>query len=259
MTEEDVLHARERYRPSPAARTPEMALVYWTERIAGLSDLVASRELAGLSDEELSALALEYERTPRRKRTDVLRHAYVASALFALTGGGLALAAATTPGQAVELSPLIQGAGVCAVSAFIAVCAGTLSSLRLVPTEAAYGKLGLYVGLLSEQHPWLYRAYVVLRNPAALNYRDKVLRERGPIRGIDYVMMCEIAEIHAKMELTQNARSVASAVQGTNEVLAQLVVPPVTQAAPPAGHAPAPTLTAVPGNVLSLGGSTEAA
>jgi len=259
MTEEDVLHSRERFRPSPAARTPEMALAYWTERIAGLSDLVASRELAGLSDEELSALALEYEKAPRRKRTDVLRHAYAASALLALMGGGLALVEATTPGQAVQLSPFVQGAGVCFVSAFIAVCAGTFSNLRLVPTEAAYGKLGLWVGLLNEQHPWLYRAYVVLRNPAALNYRDKVLRERGPIRGMDYVMMCEIAEIHAKMELTQNARAVASAVQGTSEVLAQQGVPPVVQVTPATGHVPAPTLTAVPGSVLSLGGSTEAA
>jgi hypothetical protein len=259
MTEEDVLHSRERYRPSPPARTPEMALAHWTERIAALPDLVASRELAGLSDEELSALALEYQRTPRHKRTDVLRHAYAASALLALTGGGLALIEATTPGQAVQLSPLIQGAGVCFVSAFIAVCAGAMSSLRMVPTEAAYAKLGLHVGLLNEQHPWLYRAYVVLRNPAALNYRDKVLRERGPIRGMDYVMMCEIAEIHAKMELTQNARAVASAVQGTSEVLSHQVVPPVVQVAPATGHVQAPTLTTAPGTVLTLGGSTEAA
>jgi hypothetical protein len=259
MTEEGVPHSRERYRPSPPARTPEAAAAYWTERIAGLSDLAASRELAGLSDEELSALALEYERTPHRKRTDVLRHAYVASALLALAGTGLALVEATSPGPAVALSPFIQGAGVCFVSAFLAVCAGALSSLRLVPIEAAYGKLGLSVGLLNEQHPWLYRAYVVLRNPAALNYRDKVLRERGPVRGMDYVMMCEIAEIHAKMELTQNARAVASAVQGTSEVLAQQIVPPAVQAATATGHAPAPALTSTPGHVLSLGGSTEAA
>lgn len=262
MTEEDVLHAHRAYRPSQAARTPELALARWTERIAALSDLAVARELAGLSDEQLAAMALEFEKAPRRKRTDALRHSFTASAVLALAGGVLALANTMTPGNAVELSPTVFAAGACFVLAFVAVCAGTLSSFRLMPTEAAYAKLGLFVGLLNEQHPWLYKAYVVLRNPAALNYRDEVLRERGPIRGMDYAMMLEIAEIQAKMELMQNARAVAASVQGTNEVLAPSASPAISAVSPvasAAAHGSAPNLTAVPGKVLSLGDSTEAA
>lgn len=261
MSDDDVLHAREAYRPSPVARTPQLALAQWTERMALLSNLAAARELAGLPEELLAAMALEFERAPRRKRSDAFRHSFSASALLALAGGVLALADSSTRAQAVELSPTLLAAGACFVLAFAAVCAGTLSSLRLMPTEAAYAKLGLFLGLLNEQHPWLYKAYVVLNNPAALNYRDKVLRERGPIRGMDYALMVEIAEIQAKMELTQNARAVAASVQGANEVLASTAqalstVPPGALAAM---HTPAPSLTAVPGKALSLGGSTEAA
>jgi len=262
MTEEDVLHAREIYRPSPAARAPEVALAQWTERIAALSHLAVARELAGLSDEQLAAMALEFQKAPRRQRTDPLRHAFAASAVLALAGGILALASTTAPGYAGELSPTALGAGVCFVLALVAVCAGTLSSFRLMPTEAAYAKLGLYVGLLDEQHPWLYKAYAVLRNPAALNYRDEVLRDRGPLRGMDYVMMFEIAEIQAKMELMQNARVVAASVQGTSEVLAASASPALaslSRAVSPAVHGSAPNLTAVPSKVLSLGDSTEAA
>jgi hypothetical protein len=263
MPEDDVPYARESYRHSHADRTAKMAFALWTERVAGLSDLVVSRELAGMSDEQLCELALEFEQAPRRKRTDMFRFSFTASALLALAGAGFAYAELFMgPVKTVGLSPLVAGAGAFFGAAFIALCVGTWTRIRLVPTEVAYGKVGLLVAMLNEQHPWLYKAYFVIRNPAALAYREKVLRERGPIRGMDYLLMCQVAELQENMELTQNARAVAAAVQGASEVLAPAAihaVPSVVQLAPSATVALASPLAATPGKALTRGASPEAA
>ena len=262
MTDEDILHARLNYRPSGATPSARKAFAQWTERIVGLPDGVAARELAGLTDEQLQAMALDFEKAPRRKRTDVFRFSFAIAALLAMIGAGFAIAEVTVPAQAVGRPHYLAGAGAFLGAAFIALCAGVLSGFRLVPTEAAYARLGLFVGLLNEQHPWLYNTYFVLRNPAAIAYRDRVLRERGPVRGFDFVLMRQIAELHEKMELTHNARAVAAAVQGASEVLAPAgthAAPAIVPLAPSAAATPAPSLAAVPGKVLSLGSSSEAA
>jgi hypothetical protein len=258
MTDIDVPHVRESYRSSQAAPTAKMAFAQWTERIARLPDLVASRELAGLSDDQLSALALEFENAPRYKRTDIFRFSFAVAALLALAGAGLAYGEFTTPDKAAGLSPLVVGAAAFAGAAFIALCAGTLTRLRLVPTEAAYGKVGLLVGVLNEQHPWLYNAYFVIRNPAAHAYREKVVRKRGPIRGMDYLLMRQVAELEEDMALTQNTRAVVAALQGEGEVMAPEIThaaPSVVQLALSAAMAPAPHLAAASGKVLTLGAS----
>jgi hypothetical protein len=262
MAEKDVPHARESYRPSQAAATAKMAFARCTKRVAELPDLVACRELAGLSDDQLSALALEFEKAPRHKRTDLLRFSFTVAALLALAGAGLAYDEFTTPDRAAGISPLVAGAGAFFGAAFIAFCAGTLTRLRLVPIEAAYGRVGLLVGVLNEQHPWLYNAYFLIRNPAARAYRDKVVRERGLIRGMDYLLMRQIAELEENMELSQNTRAVMAAVQGESELLpsgAAHVAPSALQLAPSAALEPAPHLAAAPGKVLTLGSSSGAA
>lgn len=239
------------------------AIAQWTERVAGLPELAASRELAGLSDEQLSALALEFEMAPRRERTDLCRFSFPVSALLALTGAGFALAEVVAPGDALGLSPLAAGAVAFFGTAFIALCAGTLTQMRLVPAEAAYGKVGLLVSVLNEQHPWLYNAYFVIRNPSALAYREKVLRERGPIRGMDYLLMRQIAELQESMELTHNARAVAASVQGVTEVLDPAAtthaLPPALHLAPSAAVASVPPPASAPGKVLTLGTSSPEA
>ena len=262
MVEEGIAHARERYRPSRDTPTPKIAFARWTEHIESLPELVASRELAGLPDKELSALAQEFAKAPRRKRTDVFRFSFAAAAILATTGAGFAYADFMDPARAVGLSPLAAAAGACFGAAFVAFGAGIWTGFRLVPTESAYAKLGLLVGALDEQHPWLYKAYFAMRDAAALAYRDKVLRERGCIRGMDYLLMREIAELHENMELTQNARTVAASVQGASEVLAPAtthVTPPVVQLAPAAPVAAAPPQSAATAKVLTLGPSSEAA
>lgn len=260
MTDDDVLRVRENYRPSRGRATPARAFAHWTGRVADLPDLAVCRELAGLPDEQLRALALEFERAPHRSRSDVFRFSFGAAAVFAFAAAALAIAEMTVPGPAVGRSSYFIGAGVFAAAAIAALCLGALSALRQVPVDAAYGRLGLLVGLLDEQHPWLYKAYFVLRNPAAMAYRDKVLRERGPIRGMDHVLMRQIAELQESLELTQNARAVAAAVQAASGVLADAgthsAPADVTVAAPAPS---APSLTAVPAKVLTLGTSSEAA
>ena len=41
-------------------------------------------------------------------------------------------------------------------------------------------------------------------------------KERGPLRGVDYLVMREIAAVSESMVLTQTARSVRERVQGVN-------------------------------------------
>ena len=261
MPEVDVPDARESYRPARAAPTAKIAFAQWTDRVAaGLPDLVTSRELAGLSDEQLSALAREFERTPRYRRTDMLRFSFAAAALLALAGAGFGYGEATAPVRVAGISPLVAGAAASFGAAFVALCAGTWAKLRLVPNQAAYAKVGLLVGALHEQHPWLYIAYFALRNPAALAHQDKVLRERGPLRGMDYLLMRQLSELEENMQLTKNTRTIVAAVQGESEVLpaATHTAPSVVQLAPAAAAAPGPILAATPGKVLTLGASSGA-
>lgn len=252
MTDDDVLHAREHYRPSRGPSTPAQAFAHWTARVAETPDLVVCRELAGLPDEQLQALALAYEQAPRHRRSDVFRFSFGAAAVLALAGAALAIAELTIPGPVVGRSTYFLGAGAFLGGAFIALCVGALSALRQVPTEAAYTKLGLLVGPLDPQHPWLYKAWFVVRNPAAMAYRDKVVRERGPVRGLDHVLMRRIADLQENMDLTLNARAVAATVQAAGDA-------PASAVNTAASAASAPPLAAVPGKVLSLGASSEAA
>jgi hypothetical protein len=48
-----------------------------------------------------------------------------------------------------------------------------------------------------------------VRDRAADAYRRHVLSERGPLRGVDYLMMREIAHANDALEMTRVARSVA--------------------------------------------------
>jgi hypothetical protein len=97
----------------------------------------------------------------------------------------------------------------CLASGVIAVCIGVLASFSMMPFDVAHAKLGLCTGLLDEQHPWLYKAFLVMRDKAADGYRQRILSERGPLRGIDYIMMREIAMANDALEMTRIAHSVS--------------------------------------------------
>lgn len=207
---DDPQHARENYRPSRVVPTAEMAFAHWTERAAAQPALVTAREMAGLSNENLSALALEFEQSPQRKRRDVYRFAVPAGASATFLGVVL-----MTLHKLAEAPFLLGLGGVVAILGFVALCVGVLVNFQRVPLEVAYGKVGLFVGELNEQHPWLYKTMLLMNNTAANAYRERVLQERGALRGVDYVMMEEIASVHESMELTQTARVVRDRVQGS--------------------------------------------
>jgi hypothetical protein len=206
----------EGYQPHPAAPGTQAQMARWSRRLTQQGELATARQVGGLSDAELAALAGEFALAPRYKRTDAMRFA---------TPLGVAVFAAGLMGLMLQESSLgAAGRGI--LSAFevicltsllgglIAVAFGTMKAFSLTSVELAYGQLGLYAGVLDEQHPWLYKTYLLTRNAAAKAYRDTVLRERGVVRGVDCVLMREIARADEERVMTLTARGVADQVQG---------------------------------------------
>jgi hypothetical protein len=214
--------SNEGYRPQPATAGARAQMARWSQRLTRQGELATARQIAGLSDTELAALAGEFALSPRYKRSDAMRFA---------TPLGVAVFAAGLMGLMLQESSLgAAGRGV--LSAFeticltsllgglIAVALGTMKAFSLTSVELAHGQVGLYAGVLDEQHPWLYKAYLLMRNASAKSYRDTVLRERGVLRGVDCVLMREIARADEERVMTLTARGVAEQVQGCGDVAA---------------------------------------
>jgi hypothetical protein len=83
----------------------------------------------------------------------------------------------------------------------------------MVHGDLSYGTTGIFFGKLDEQHPWLYKTMNLTHNPAAEEYRQRVLRERGWLRGVDYVMMLEIVRAQEALQQTRPTRAVAEEIQ----------------------------------------------
>ena len=205
----------EGYRPHSAAPAAQAQMARLSQRLTQQGELATARQVAGLSDAELAGLAGEFALSPRYKRTDAMRFT---------TPLGVAVFAAGLMGLMLQESSLgAAGRGV--LSAFEVICLtsllggllavafGTMKAFSLTSVEIAYGQLGLHAGVLDEQHPWLYKTYWLMRNAAAKSYRDTVLRERGVLRGVDCVLMREIARADEERVMTLTARGVAEQVQ----------------------------------------------
>lgn len=214
VSRQRLMEARHFYSPRRGATTPEQAFAAWTDRVAIQAALGGARELAGLSDAELSVLEAEFERAPIRRTSSRFRNVFRVGAALAAAGAfALALQAlilgfgdgASRVLQGLSMACVLAGGGVMAVQAYVA-----FSTLHL---DMAHGTLGLYVGQLDEQHPWLYDAMTAARHAAAEEYRQRVLRERGPLRGVDQVIMAEIVRVQASLDRAQWARTVAEQVQ----------------------------------------------
>ncbi len=208
--DETLVRAPHAYLPLPVTAPADTAYAHWTSKLASQHALGVARELAGLPEPRLAELAAEFVRAPQRQRTDKLRMSFPLAAAL-LLAGAIALAfdaslrAAGSSGMSV-----LQGMAIgCFVGGAGAVIAGVLAAFAMKPLEVAHSKLGQCLGLLDEQHAWLYDASLVMRNPAADTYRQHTLQERGPLRGIDYVMMCEVARVSDALDMTHVARSVA--------------------------------------------------
>ena len=211
--------SREGYRPSGSSESGQRQLARLSLRMTRQPELATAREIAGLSAAELAALATEFTLSPRRKRTDLMR--------FATPAGVLVFAAGLAGLMLQEASLGAAGRGVLSafeiiclgslIAGLFAVAMGTMKAFSLTSVDLAYGHLGLYTGALDEQHPWLYKTYLLMRNSAAQAYRDRVLQERGVLRGVDYVLMREIARADEERVMTLTARAVAAQVQGISE------------------------------------------
>ena len=207
--------SREGYRPSPAAQRAPSQLAHWSQRLTQQTELATARQIAGLSDAELAALAGEFALSPRHKRTDKMR--------FAGPAGVVAFGAGLLGLMLQDASLGIAGRGM--LSAFeviclagllgglVAVAFATMKAFSLTSVELAHGQVGLFSGVLDEQHPWLYKTFLLMRNRAAQEYRDTVLRDRGVLRGVDCVLMREIARADEERVMTLTARAVAQQVQ----------------------------------------------
>ena len=207
--------SREGYRPSPTTPDGRAQMAHWSQRLTQQTELATVRQIAGLSDAELAALASEFTLSPRYRRTDMMRFATpLGVATFGAGLAGLTLRAASLGAtgrgmlSAFEVMCLAS-----VVGGLLLVALGTMRAFGLTSVELAYGRVGLYAGMLDEQHPWLFKTFLLKRNRVAQAYRDTVLRERGVLRGVDCVLMREIARIDEEGVMTLTARAVAEQLQ----------------------------------------------
>ncbi|MDQ6680703.1 MAG: hypothetical protein M3Y67_07035 [Pseudomonadota bacterium] len=208
------MQAREFYCPTKTQLPTELAMARWTQRLAVQPELGSARELAGLADEELAALEAEFVRSPVRVRSDRLRHAIPIGVLLTATGGlglGLQAFASGAGGNALQALQLLGAA--CLMVGVCVVALGALMAFGAMHLDVSHGTTGLFVGTLDEQHPWLYKALRLTCNPSAESYRQDVLRDRGCLRGVDYIMMREVVAAHESKENVRSARSIAEQLQ----------------------------------------------
>jgi hypothetical protein len=210
---ERLMQAREHYAPSRTAIPAGAEFARWAHRISVQSECGSAREMAGLADSKLEALESEFIRCPTRPRSAVARHSlWVGALLIALacTGFGIGNLRGVEAGVIRALTDL--GPGLLLVGVACIAISG-LSAFSALHVDLAHGTTGLYVGMLDEQHPWLYKTTGLLRSEAAESYRKSVLKERGPLRGLDYVLMRELVNTHDSIAQLRPARTVAEQLQ----------------------------------------------
>jgi hypothetical protein len=213
LSRERLMEAREFYVPFARESSGEAAFARWTQRVSAQSELGISRELAGLPDDELAALEREFVRCPMRRQSPWVGPAVAAGAVLVLLAClGLGLGALSDLGPSVTRA--LQTASVIALLVGLSSLASALlSAFANVHPTLAHGTLGLYVGTLDEQHPWLYSAVSLTRHHIAESYRQRTLAERGRLRGVDVVMMRELVDSQQALQRVRPARALAAQLQ----------------------------------------------
>jgi len=213
VSSERLMRAREFYAPVPPAIDTARAFAYWTERASVQSELACARELAGLPDAELQALEGEFIHCQNRPAPGWVRVANIVGLVLLGIGllglGGQALADVTSRERlAMQLmSMLLVFAGL------LPLAATSLFAFKALHLDLSHGVAGLYVGQLNEQHPWLYKTLRLTNHAAGEDYRRRTRDERGPLRGIDYILMRELVRFEESLEGLRPARLVAERVQ----------------------------------------------
>ena len=208
-----LMQAREFYAPIRSAVPAEAEFARWTHRISVQSEPGSAREMAGLNDSQLDALESEFIRCPTRPRAAWARHGFRVGALvIAVACIGFAIGDLHGVEAGAVRALTLFGLGLLLIGLTCIAITG-LTAFSALHVDLAYGTTGLYVGRLDEQHPWLYKTSGLLRHEAADSYRQSVLRERGPLRGLDYVMMRELVRTHDSLDQLISARLVAQQLQ----------------------------------------------
>ncbi len=213
VSSERLMHAREFYAPRRPATEPERAFAHWTERASIQSELACARELAGLSDAELQVLEEEFVRCQNRPAPDWVRVANVIGLVLLgiglLGAGGQALADVTSQERlAMQLMSLLV-----VLSGLLPLAVTFLFAFKDAHLDVSHGVVGLYVGQLNEQHPWLYKTLRLTNHHAGEDYRRRTRDERGSLRGIDYILMRELVRVEESLEELRPARLVAEELQ----------------------------------------------
>lgn len=211
LSRERLMQAREQYAPTAADAAPLRSFADWTQRLLVQNELAAAREIAGLSDAELAAMEAEFLRSPVRAHAPAARTTVPAGALL-IAVGGAGLLVCTLLGAAE--APWVQGAFAAGLLiGLLVLCAGLIVAFGTVHVELCHGTAGLLFGRLNEQHPWLYDTTRLTQTPAAEQYRQRVLRGRGCLRGVDCILMREIVRVDEAMTQMRPARALADQIQ----------------------------------------------
>lgn len=208
-----LLQARDFYCPSDATMSPQLAFETWTQRVSMRTELNSAREIAGLADAELAVLEGEFVRSQTRRREAWVRSAVLLGALL-LTLGAAGLSWQAMAGLGPDISQVVRATSVgFLLLALLPGAAALLAAFSTLHLDVSYGVLGLMVGRLNEQHPWLYKAASLTRSESAEDYRSRTLADRGPLRGVDYVILRELVRAQEFADQARPARVVADQLQ----------------------------------------------
>jgi hypothetical protein len=213
VSSERLMRARDFYSPSRPSTDPGRAFAHWTERASIQSELACARELAGLPDAELQALEEEFVRCQNRRAPGWVPSANVIGlgllAIGLLGLGGQALADISSRERlAMQLMSMML-----VLAGLVPLAATFLSAFKALHLDVSHGVAGLYVGQLNDQHPWLYQTLRLTNHAAGEDYRRRTRDERGPLRGLDYLLMRELVRLEESLEGLRPARLVAEEVQ----------------------------------------------
>ena len=226
VSRQRLMQSREFYSPIERKGPARLALGRWTHRVLEQPALAVARELAGLSGPELEELETEFRSCPMRQPPQWVRYAIVvAIVLMVLAIVGLGLQALTGLGEAAR-GTLRTVSVACLLIGLAPLGAALISGLGGLQLDQSYGTVGMYVGKLDEQNPWLYDAGMLSRHGIAEEYRQRTLQERGFLRGADYVMMRELVQAQEALARVRAARSVAEQFQSLPVVAHAIVHEP---------------------------------
>ena len=213
VSRQRLMQSREFYSPSERKAPARVALARWTGRVLEQPALGVARELAGLSEPELDELEAEFRRSPTRPPSAWLRYAVVVGiVLMVLAALGLGLQALMNLGETAGRTLQVVSVA-CLLIGLVPLSAALISAFGALQLDLSYGTVGLYVGKLDDQHPWLYDARSLTRHGIAEEYRQRTLYERGFLRGADYIMMRELVQAQEALARVRAAHSVAEQFQ----------------------------------------------